>query len=219
MKKLTVGCVAFAAVSAFSGAAAAEGFELGARLGYGIPMGDAVGAPEGGEATALGDIYKSQIPIWIDAGYRINENIFAGIYFAYGIAQVDSEEECDAAGADCSGSDMRFGIQGQYHISPAESMDPWFGLGIGYEIAKMKAEAAGMEATQTLSGFEFLNLQGGLDFQAAEGIGVGPFLSFSLGQYSKVKAEVPVLGEVDEDIEDKGLHEWLVLGVRGSFQL
>jgi outer membrane protein W len=209
MKKFTVACVAFAAVSAFAGTAAAEGLELGARLGYGIPMGDAV------KDGKLSDGIKSQIPIWIDAGYRIDESLFAGLYMSYGIAQL--KEDCPD-GASCSATDIRVGLQGQYHLSPAESMDPWLGLGIGYEMAKLKVEAGGAEASTTYSGFEFLNLQGGLDFEAAEGVGVGPFLSFSLGQYSKAKVETPA-GSVDGDIEDKAMHQWLTLGVRGTFQL
>jgi len=160
----------------------------------------------------LSDLFKSQIPIWIDAGYRIDENLFAGI------AQL--KEDCPD-GADCSASDIRFGLQGQYHLSPAESMDPWLGVGIGYEMAKSKTSGGGQEVVNKISGFEFLNLQGGLDFQASEGLGVGPFLSLSVGQYSKYKKEAPEIlgGNSDGDIEDKGIHEWLLIGVRGSFQL
>jgi len=210
MKKFTVACVAFAAVSAFAGTAAAEGLELGARLGYGIPMGDAA------KDSKLSDGVASQIPLWIDAGYRIDESLFAGVYFSYGLVQLnkDVKDACDAASVDCSASDIRFGVQGQYHLSPGESLDPWLGLGIGYEMAKTKSG----DNTATTSGFEFLNLQGGADFAVSEGVGIGPFLSFSLGQYSKAKVETPA-GSVDGDIEDKGMHEWLVIGVRGSFQL
>jgi hypothetical protein len=201
MKKFTVACIAFAAVTAVAGSAAAEGLELGARLGYGIPMGDAA------KDSKLSDGVKSMIPIWIDAGYRIDENLFAGVYFQYGLVQL--KEDCPE-GIDCSANNMRFGIQGQYHIMPAESFDPWLGLGIGYEMASAKF---GDLETST-SGFEFLNVQAGGDFAVAEGVGIGPFLSFSLGQYSKAK-----VGDTSGDIEEKAMHQWLVLGVRGTFQL
>jgi hypothetical protein len=95
-------------------------------------------------------------------------------------------------------------------------MNPWFGLGIGYEIASVSAEAGGGEASTTYKGIEFLNLQAGADFKVADNVGIGPFLSFSLGQYSSFSSESP-LGEIDGDIEEKGMHQWLTIGVKGSF--
>ncbi|HNS95984.1 MAG TPA: hypothetical protein PKL73_03465 [Polyangiaceae bacterium] len=172
-------------------------------------MGDAV------KDAKLSDSVSGQIPIWLDVGYRIDESLFVGAYGQYGITMV---KDCPD-GVDCSASDIRFGVQGHYHFMPGESFDVWAGLGIGYEMLSSSAKAGGHEASSTLSGFEFANLQVGGDFQVAEGMGVGPFVSFSLGQYGKVKAEVPGAGTSDGDIEDKGMHQWLLLGVRGSFQL
>jgi hypothetical protein len=210
MKKFTVACIAFAAVTAVAGSAAAEGLELGARLGYGIPMGDSA------KDAKMSDGIKSMIPIWIDAGYRIDENLFAGLYFQYGLVQL-ADDACPD-GADCSGSNIRVGVQGQYHLMPAESFDPWLGLGIGYEMNSYKVSAGGQEATGSTSGFEFLNIQAGGDFAVSEGVAIGPFLSFSLGQYSKAKVEMGG-NTIEGDIEEKAMHQWLVLGVRGSFQL
>lgn len=213
MRKLTTAALVFASLLAGGSALAQEsGLQLGARLGYGIAMGDAQ------KDAKMSDGVKSQIPIWIDAGYRIDESIMVGAYFQYGIAQL-ADKSCPD-GADCSASDMRFGLQGHYHLSPGESMDPWFGLGIGYEMASMKVSAGGAEMTGTMKGFEFANIQAGLDFQAAEGLGVGPFVSFSLGQFSSMKTEAPdPIGTKEGDIKDKAMHQWLVFGVRGAFNL
>ena len=210
MKKFTVGFLAFASVMAVAGSAAAEGLELGARLAYGLPMGEVQ------EKADLSDFASSQIPLWFDIGYRINENLFAGAYLSYGLVQL-ADDACPD-GADCSASDIRLGVQGHYHLSPGESIDPWFGLGIGYEMANSKVEAGGIESTGNYSGFEFLNLQGGADFQVSEGVGIGPFLALSIGQYSSYESEVAG-NKTDGDIENKGMHEWLMLGVRGSFSL
>ena len=43
-----------------------SGFEFGARLAYGIPMGDATGDDNDG----LKESISYQIPIWLDLGYR-----------------------------------------------------------------------------------------------------------------------------------------------------
>ncbi len=184
---------------------------LGLRLGYGIPLGSS------SDGVDLSETYSGMLPIWVDAGYMVTPNIMVGLYFQYGIGFI---ADCPS-GASCSGSDMRFGLQGQYHLAGAEKkLDPWFGLGIGYEIASASAEAGGAEVNTTVKGFEFLNLQGGVDFPVGDALSVGPFLSFSLGQYSSATIEAPApIGDSDGDITDKAMHEWLVIGVKGTFAL
>lgn len=180
--------------------------KLGLRLGYGLPMGDA------SKDNKLSDGISGMIPIWLDLGYMVTPNIMVGLYAQYGIVMV---KDCPS-GASCSGSDIRVGLQGQYHLSPGESLNPWFGLGVGYEMASSKVEAGGAEATADYSGLEFANLQAGADFKVGESMAVGPFLSFSIGQYSKAKLDSPV-AKFDGDIEDKAMHQWLTLGVKGTF--
>ena len=154
--------------------------KIGLRLGYGIPMGESV------KDADLNKSYSGKIPIWLDLGYMVTPNIMVGLYAQYALAMI-ADDACPS-GADCSGSVMRFGIQGQYHLSPAESLDPWFGLGIGYEISSSTISAGGAEVSGGASGLEFANIQAGANFKVADAIGVGPFLSFSLGQYSSRSA-------------------------------
>ncbi len=71
-----------------------------------------------------------------------------------------------------------------------------------------------MALSLALTGWELLNLQGGVDFQVANAITVGPFLSFSLDQYSSSK-----FGDTSTDIGSKALHEWITFGVKGTFGL
>lgn len=213
--RTTLMSLSLAAVVLASGSAlAAEdqgGLELGARLGYGIPMGDAV------KDSKLSDAYSGQIPIQIDVGYRINPNIYAGAYFMYGIGLMNSDK-CK----DCSGSDMRFGVQAQYHIMPAETFDPWIGLGVGYEIASSKSSVTVLGQTFdgkfSTKGMEFVNISVGGDYKLSPNLAIGPFATFAIGQYSSTSSDLN--GKTsDDDITDKALHQWLLLGVRGSFRL
>ena len=198
-------------------ARAETGFEAGARLGYGIALGEIA------EDIDLSDGIEGQIPIWIDVGYRPIDALMVGLYFQYGIGLIE-DEACDLDGVDCSGNDIRLGIQAHYHISPEEQLDPWVGLGIGYEWLNRSVEAMGTEVSSTLEGFEFLNLQAGLDIAVAEHVKLGPFLSFSLGQYGSGSAEcsggacsaLEVFG-AEADIENKALHQWLVIGARVAY--
>ena len=50
-------------------------------------------------------------------------------------------------------------------------------------------EGAGANFSTTASGFEFLNIQGGVDFAPAEHFYPGPFVSFSLDQYSDISVD------------------------------
>ena len=216
MRKLTTAAIVLTSLFIGGSALAEEGgLQVGARLGYGLAMGDVA------KDSKMSDGVKSQIPIWLDVGYNVSDSLMVGAYVQYGIAQL-ADKACPDS-ADCSASDLRFGVQGHYHLSPGESMDPWFGLGVGYEIASASASGETMgqkfDSTASYSGFEFANLQAGLDFEASEGLGVGPFVSFSIGQFSSANLSVTGQPDQDGDIKDKAMHQWIVFGVRGAFNL
>lgn len=217
MKMLGVVVLGAAIVAPSAAMAKDSGFEAGARLGYGIPMGKI--ADE--EDSDFKDWTSGQIPLWVDLGYRINPNIFVGGYLSYGFASVGDglDEVCDQDGIDCSASSMRLGAQLQYHFMPAESTDAWAGLGIGWENSSLSAEAMGQEITISTSGFEFAMLQGGVDFRVHDAVALGPFVGFTMAQFSSADCDGPA-GACDgfpDEIEHKAFHQWLFLGVRGSF--
>jgi len=85
---------------------------------------------------------------------------------------------------------------------------------MAYEWGKLTGEAGGVSADVKISGFEFLNLQAGLDYALASGFGFGPFVQFTLGQYSTVDA-----GSQSADITNTALHSWLQFGFRGTLNL
>jgi len=196
--------------------------ELGLRTGYGIPFGDAAG----GGGGKVNELIAGQIPIWLDVGARFSDHYYLGLYYSYGFGINGSafSDGCDAdkqaSGADisCSTSDMRLGIQYAYHLKPPGELDPWLGIGVGYEWLKASESAGGVSASTTAHGWEFVNFQLGLDVPVAEKFAVGPFVTFGLAQYSSVSISTSI-GDASGDVADKALHEWLFLGVRGSFVL
>jgi outer membrane protein W len=196
-----------ASASASTADAAGKLF-LGLRLGFGLPMGDTTG-------DEVPVKFSNKIPIWIDLGYKFTPSLMVGLYGQYAFAGID---QC-FSNAECSAHVMRFGVQAQYEFSPQAKFDPWLGLGIGYEIAGGTISVAEQgEASFELKGFEFVNLQAGADFKVAPSVGIGPFVSFSVGRYAS--------GEVSDGgatrsggITHKTMHEWLVLGIRGAFTL
>ncbi|HET8538370.1 MAG TPA: hypothetical protein VFL83_00730 [Anaeromyxobacter sp.] len=210
MRKLVM-LAAFVAAMVFPTASHAQ-FTLGLRVGYAPAMGDFA------SDVAMKDFsLKSQIPVQVDALYRITKDISAGAYFSYGFGQVDYAV-CDAA--DCSGSSMRFGIQGFYSFSTVSpTFVPWAGLGIGYEMANDTFEIGGSKTESSYSGIEFLNLQVGGDYKVNEKLAVGPYVMYSMGQYSSMTVKEDGVTTIDGDINQTAMHSWLGFGVRGKFDL
>ena len=202
MRKLLLAAVAVA-VMAMPAVSNAQ-LQLGARLGYGFAMGEAE------QDFNQSDFIGSQVPIQIDLNYKFMKNLAVGGYFSYAFGFVggDTKDLCDAFSADCSGSAMRLGLQLNYDFSPGASFDPWVGVGFGYEWATLSIDSDDVK----VKGWELFNVNVGADWTVSKGFGVGPFVSWSFGQYGTVDDGT---GEVD--IANKGTHQLLQIGVRGLF--
>jgi hypothetical protein len=196
------------------------GVEVGLRAGYAIPLGDAAG---GNPSTSLSNVFSGMIPIQVDAGYRFTPNMMVGAFFQYGIAMLNTGNGsafagCSQSGVSCSGSDMMFGAQFHYHLMPDQTIDPWAGVGIGYEIATANVSQGSVSGSQTLSGFQFFNLQIGGDYKVMPNLGIGPFVMFSLGSYGSCNASSGGQSASCPGYQS-GTHEWLTIGIRGAYDI
>jgi hypothetical protein len=196
------------------------GFEGGLRVGYAVPLGQAVGGDD--DDNDLDRAIAGAIPIWADLGYRVIPELFVGLYGQYGFGFIGDElgDGCDSSDqVDCSASTLRLGLQLHYHPVPESVANPWVGLGFGYEWLTFGIEGGDSKVSFTAHGFELLNLQAGLDFKVTDNFYLGPALSFSFGQYSRISADCSGDAECSDnpDIEEKAIHEWLMLAVRGAY--
>jgi opacity protein-like surface antigen len=199
------------------------GLEVGVRTGYAFSAGR-LGAPPNGTDNDVGTYVGGQWPIWLDAGYRFNRDLYLGGFFQYGFGFVNDDRQsgCRNANVDCSASDTRVGIMGRYHLPVVSVLSPWLGLGMGYEWGKFSSNqsligSSGVE--YGWSGFEFANLQAGADYRVSSLFAVAPFISFSVGQFRYLSTTTD-LGSTrtitDEDLAKTSLHEWIMFGVRAS---
>jgi outer membrane protein W len=192
--------------------------EIGLRLGVGFPLGH-----EGETATdttndKLSSDLKAIIPIAIDAGYRINPNVYVGLLFQYGFGIANTDSAPCNAGVSCSGSDLRLGIDLHFHFAPGQSFDPWLGVGAGYEWLFLDESEGGVDASGTATGFEFGNVQLGGDIPVAPNFAIGPFVGLSFGQYGNLSVSQGG-NSMDMPVTSKSFHEWLDLGVRGVYDI
>ncbi|MBV9947407.1 MAG: hypothetical protein JOZ69_11200 [Myxococcales bacterium] len=195
------------------------GIEVGARLGFGIPL----GGVDGNNGDDLNKTIGNMVPIWLDAGYRVIPNLYVGAFFMYGFGSLGSQASmlCNQPGAGCSVHDTRFGANAQYHITIPGPLEPWIGAGLGFEWLGGSASVNNASGGFGTSGFEFFNLQAGIDYKAMSNLGIGPFLALTFAQYDNQSQDgqlfVPNGGSASMGINNKALHEWLIFGVRGTF--
>ncbi len=204
------------------------GFAVGLRAGYGIPLGNAVGTEdEDDEGSKLSDAVSGVIPLQVDVGYFVNSNLYLGGSFQYGIGFLPSDftSDCDGDNISCGVTQMRFGLNLAYHFAPSSKINPWLGVGVGYETLNLSVSGeeggASAEISTTTKGFEFGNVQAGIDFAVSPTISVGPFVTATVAQYSSTSISFDVEGipgaegeDESSDIENKAFHSWVYGGVR-----
>src|SRR5207253_11260933 len=103
------------------------------------------------------DRYSNRCPGRLDDGYSFTKSISAGAFFQYGVGATG---ECPGGGS-CSSSLVRYGLEGAYDLVPDGTLQPWLGLGVGFDV--LNFSKAGND--QTAKGFPYFDLQLGLDFK------------------------------------------------------
>jgi hypothetical protein len=195
-----------------------QGLQLALRTGFILPF----GYPGDSKQLLTGsfsDNYTGFIPIVAEVGWRIDPNWFVGAVFQYAVG-LTTTKGCDPYKTglySCSDSDIFLGAEGVYHFKPKTGVDPWAGVGMGYEWLGLSTGTNDRPGygTTYYKGFQ-LNLQVGVDFPVAAGFFIAPFLSFALGEYTRIGYFGTRGGT---DINNPMFHELLTLGLRASFNL
>ncbi len=189
-----------------------SGPTLSAWVGVGVPGGNISDEGDG----ALGDVVASSIPIGVEFAYRFNPLFRAGFFFEG--APLNIHDSACAPGDPCNGSDLRFGVDGQLHLAPYQRADPWFGVGVAYEW--LGFHATGCDSSGACfaehfqySGWIFPRLEAGLDFAVSPTAHLGPYLTYSAGEFQNV--ETTSAGS--QSIQNQAFHGWLEIGLRGDF--
>lgn len=199
----------------------ADGFSFGARIGYAISMGSIAKDADLNGATDLSKTAAGMVPLWVDAGYRINPNWYVGGYFQLGIVST-SGDLCRRMGGNnscsSSGTDLRFGVMAKYTFKPDGKVSPWVGLSTGYEILNLAVTVGANSADMSTKGWEFAGAHVGADFHPARAFTIGPMFSASFGQYASQSWSRPN-GSGSSDFNNTALHQWVMFGVRGQFDL
>lgn len=196
-------------------ARSSRGPVVGLRTGFAIPMGKVSGAPD----DDMTDLFTGQVPLQGELGWRPIPQLFVGGYLGGAVGGVADaiKDICDANNTSCFAIGARLGLELQYHSLPEWLADPWLGYGIGLEVATLSQRTWDDKQTVTLTGFEYAHLMGGVDFRVSKRFTLGPVVDFALGRYLRYSEEINYQTTADRGITDQADHQWLMLGVRGSF--
>jgi hypothetical protein len=179
-------------------------------------------------SSQWGYYVSGEIPLWVDVGYRLTPHVYAGAYFHYDVAVPNNGTLCggEVYGyplgnlSDCSGSDVVFGVEARYHLSPTRRVDPWLGAGLGYEIFSFhETFYVANEAAPLSLGVSgvLAHLEMGADYKVTSGLGIGPFAVLGLGMFTSCSFDWD--NTTGCSLPNPGLHELLTFGLRGDYVL
>ncbi|HVJ14325.1 MAG TPA: hypothetical protein VM686_02750 [Polyangiaceae bacterium] len=186
---------------------AARGFQAALRSGFSLPWGKASEEP-GDELSARSGW---QVPVILDAGFKLNKPVFLGLYLGFGYGS-GRAEACDAEGFDCRVLSYQFGVQGQYQFGASEAINPWIGYGIGYEILEQSISTEGYDETEISHGMTFAKLGLGADLRGV--FGLGPFVEVSAGRFAASSTSVDETEVHEGPVDESAWHGMLSFGVR-----
>ncbi len=231
MKRI-IGAVALAAGLSLAFPAEAQ-VSIDLKVGYALPVGDLAKFGEDPYFGAMSNFWSGAIPLEVAGRYRFSPNFSAGIYFQYGPAFV-AKRFC-TNGMTCSAYDMRAGVEAVYGFLPDRTLNPWVSLGTGWEWTHFSVATANdtseASAAVTYSGWEYFNVQAGLDWNVSRTFALGPYVGFYGGSYSSKSGTLtntsivppvpPVVDDVTSPVasEFRSFHGWLQIGLKGTVNL
>ncbi len=198
---------------------AQSGFQLGLGAGVSWALGNADGGADVAGITwrsgELSGVVQLRVPISIEAGYRLNPNWWVGAipelsFGSYG-------DECVGPDGACEFTDFRVLAGAMWYPLGFSTFSPWLRVALGYEWLRATLELEdGFSGSETLAG-PLAQLQLGVDWLAGESFAFGPYLAGAAGSYlsSTFKCQ-PATCPTDSSVEERGVHGWISIGLRGT---
>ncbi len=191
---------------------------LDLKLGYAVPTGNVLEFGASDFYGPMSNIWSGAIPIEVAGRYRFSPRFSAGVYFQYNPAMIASR--LCASGMTCSGSDVRVGVEAVYGFLPDGFLNPWVSVGTGWQWTHFSIATAADSAAFTYSGWEFFNVQAGLDFNLSRMFAVGPYVGYFGGTYTSLSSDQNgVTASSSIPSEFRAFHGWIQFGAKGTVNL
>lgn len=187
--------------------------ELSLNAGFALPLGSAV------KGVNESDAINFSVPFGIQVGYRIAGVVFVGGTFTYGpfgSPTSTSVPACAMSGSSCHSTTFHTGFTVQWHPWGSRGIDPYLGIGAGYEFLYVDASLGAQTANAQYNGWTWLDVPLGVDFRLSKDVRLGPYFDFLMGEYRNATATING-STVSGLIPHRTLHFWLSAGVRVVF--
>jgi hypothetical protein len=193
----------------------APGAQLGVRVGYSLPVGP-LGTQADGLGSDISDQETAAVPLAIDGGYLLRRWLYLGGSFAWapGIGP-NTPGPCQSAGVHCFRQDAQLLVDARVYTAPDARVTGWVSVDVGWELATFATSVGGSTVTATYSGPILLDGRIGFEVRSRP-IAVAPYLGVAVGEFVTrgLHPSPPVptwIGTAN--------HEWITLGLRGSYGL
>jgi hypothetical protein len=155
-----------------------------------------VGAGSVYSGLTLFDTMAGAVPIQVGLGWRFIPQFYAGVYGQFAPIFRKHDPVTCPDGFTCASEDWRVGVEAEYHFLPSSRFDPYLGGGFGYEVLHSSAAgqvpvsvgittAMGNASGSAIDrGWEFGSLTLGFDWRVEHWVGIGPYISASVGEYN-----------------------------------
>jgi len=177
-------------------------FEVGLGFGYLQGFGNV-----GANVPSLTDTGSAGTSLDLNLGWRIDPHFLVGVYgsgawLSTGNAPGNAHNNW-SAGA---------GIQGNYHILPGTSLDPWVGLGAGWRGYFVNRPTG----TDARHGIDFARVQVGVDVPVTSNVAISPFV----GAATTIFLTQQLANETSfSTIQDRQVGVFINAGVMGRFDI
>ena len=188
-------------------------FVAAVRAGLGFPLG------QSSSGKRMSDWVGLSFPLTFELGARLfgRYELAAVGQYAVGLANSSSGSGCYSGNNACTASIGQIGVQFLYHPLGLVAVDPFVGVGTGFEWLVVRAAVQGRNYDQALGGFTWVVLQSGVDFSLARAVRLGPYVLASVGQYQSSNFTVPTPNgpqSGSSSVSNPAAHFWLSAGVR-----
>jgi hypothetical protein len=194
-----------------------HGPQLGARIGYALPVGTISQASSGATSgpTHLSDLETASVPLGIDAGYRFSKVFYLGGTITWGLGiDPNSHRTCPATDS-CWRQNAELRLDARFYFARERKVDWWTSLGTGWEVAAFSQSKQGNSVTSTLTGPVFADVQFGFDWRRGYRT-FGPYFGLSVAEFLTRGVNPSAVPE-STWMPDPGVHTWITLGLRGSY--
>ncbi len=144
------------------------------ELGVGAAYSQGTTSPLSGMGAT--DLSKAGGSFSLQLGYRFDPHWALSVF-----GQYDEFMPGDRLGTNAGARGGVAGINGTYHFTPHQRLDPWIRLGAGY---RMLWTTEANEMPDTLwHGFQLAKLDVGADLRTSEDVAIGPTIGVDLSEF------------------------------------